>query len=69
MRNIVIIGSEGTIGRAVTSMFKDDFQILIDKSFKEEFSEDNKSLKFSYDITSEAGVNKIYQMLNEKRGV
>ena len=67
MKNIVIIGSEGTIGGAVTENFKDDFLIKIDKSFGNKFIEYSESIELSCDITSDEGLNKIYEILNEKQ--
>ncbi|WP_042142086.1 SDR family oxidoreductase [Paucisalibacillus sp. EB02] len=66
MGNIVIIGSEGTIGQAVRNTLKDHFQIRIDKSFKEEIFEGNQAIQLSYDITSETELDKVYEVIKEK---
>lgn len=67
MKNIVIIGAEGTIGQVVMSTFKDYFQIRIDKSYQDEFYEDPQFIQMSCDITSEAELKKIYEVIDEKK--
>ncbi|WP_026908232.1 SDR family oxidoreductase [Paucisalibacillus globulus] len=67
MKNIVIIGSEGTIGQAVRNIFKDHFQIRIDKSFKEEIFEDTQVIQLSYDITSDSELDKVYEVIKERK--
>lgn len=67
MKNIVIIGAKGTIGQVVMSTFKDYFQIRIDKSYVEEFCENTRYIQISCDITSEAGLRQVYEVIEEKK--